>query len=375
MNKYKNLIYAGTFDHLHIGHKKMIDLAFKLADSVSLGITDENMSKQKFLGQFGENLELRMKHLSNYLKKKKYNKRAKIFVLHNILGPSVLSHDFDAILVTKATLANARKVNVLRRKRGFKELKIIVKNFIKGTDGKTINSVRIRNGEINREGNSVLSSLTLLKGKKRKFLQLPKNMRNDLRKPLGKIFKGEENTLVRTTKKTLSYIKKKKYAMVIAIGDIIVSSLIKEGFDADIKIVDLMSRRQKLEENSIPYFSFAGSPDILSRLNPSNSAWIKHKVSKIFGTSSTISNVINNSGTINLKSFSVLRSAINKYLGTQKKQLILVRGEEDLLTLSSILLAPLSSLVLYGQWNLGVVAVEVTEKKKKEVLILLNKFN
>jgi len=51
-----------------------------------------------------------------------------------------------------------------------------------------------------------------------------------------------------------------------------------------------------------------------------------------------------------------------------------IDGEEDLLTLPAILLAPLSSLVLYGQWDRGAVMVEVTEEMKNQVKKLLERF-
>ena len=54
--------------------------------------------------------------------------------------------------------------------------------------------------------------------------------------------------------------------------------------------------------------------------------------------------------------------------------MIKVKGEEDLLALPAILLAPLHSIMLYGQMDMGIVMVEVTEEKKKEVMEILKKF-
>ena len=45
------------------------------------------------------------------------------------------------------------------------------------------------------------------------------------------------------------------------------------------------------------------------------------------------------------------------------------------MVLPAILVAPLSSLVLYGQYDLGVVAVKVTEEKKIEVWEVVKKFD
>ncbi|MBI4226331.1 DUF359 domain-containing protein [Candidatus Roizmanbacteria bacterium] len=62
------------------------------------------------------------------------------------------------------------------------------------------------------------------------------------------------------------------------------------------------------------------------------------------------------------------------FFTTKEKQLIVVKGEEDILALPAILFAPLHSVVLYGQIDMGVVMVEVTEQKKKEIQKLIKKF-
>ncbi len=46
--------------------------------------------------------------------------------------------------------------------------------------------------------------------------------------------------------------------------------------------------------------------------------------------------------------------------------ILLVDGEEDLLTLVAVLYAPENALVVYGQPNQGIVVVRVTSKKRAE---------
>ncbi len=36
MKLYRNIIFAGTFGRLHIGHKKMLERAFSVAEKVSI---------------------------------------------------------------------------------------------------------------------------------------------------------------------------------------------------------------------------------------------------------------------------------------------------------------------------------------------------
>ena len=45
-------------------------------------------------------------------------------------------------------------------------------------------------------------------------------------------------------------------------------------------------------------------------------------------------------------------------------EVIRIEGEEDLLTMPAILLSPLGTYIIYGQFEVGMVVVEVTEEIK-----------
>ena len=60
-----------------------------------------------------------------------------------------------------------------------------------------------------------------------------------------------------------------------------------------------------------------------------------------------------------------LIKTLSEAFASEKPLRIFVRGEEDLATLPVILMAPLDSVVLYGQPDEGVVFVKVTEEKRK----------
>ncbi|MBM3212057.1 DUF359 domain-containing protein, partial [Candidatus Poribacteria bacterium] len=51
-----------------------------------------------------------------------------------------------------------------------------------------------------------------------------------------------------------------------------------------------------------------------------------------------------------------------------------VIGEEDLAGVPAILLSPLGTVVLYGQPQQGIVVVEVSEEKKRQLLQLLDRY-
>lgn len=66
-----------------------------------------------------------------------------------------------------------------------------------------------------------------------------------------------------------------------------------------------------------------------------------------------------------------VHQAIERRLRGGKRSIIRVIGEEDLAGVPAILLAPLGTVVLYGQPGEGMVAVDVTEEKKDTIRNIL----
>jgi hypothetical protein len=168
---------------------------------------------------------------------------------------------------------------------------------------------------------------------------MPENLRPILQKPLGQALKD--------TKQLLQLINQLEYPFLIAVGDIIVDSLLKEGIDPNLKVIDFKSRRTVIPakagiHTNIPIF--------------------KKKM-------------INKPGTINLKTADIIKTKLNEALRKKSKSWIIVDGEEDLLTLPAILFAPLDSLVLYGHWMHGIIAVNVDEKIKEKIKEIVKKFH
>ena len=220
----------------------------------------------------------------------------------------------------------------------------------------------------------------------KKSLILPKYLRQELRKPLGKVIAGSENQLLETARKLLQFNIKLEQTMVISVGDVVTASLLSIGFDPEVKIIDLKSRRKPINSkleflNSKQY---QNSNDINSKrpTTPVSPPYLRRGFEgrflenwNLFRISNLGFRIYNNlPGTINIKTALKIKSAIKSFILKGKKSWIVVKGEEDLLALPAILFAPLQSVVLYGQMDLGIVAVEVTEENKKEVEVILRKF-
>ncbi len=56
---------------------------------------------------------------------------------------------------------------------------------------------------------------------------------------------------------------------------------------------------------------------------------------------------------------------IRKAISSEVKVGIIVEGEEDLLTIPAVLLAPNRAIVIYGQPGTGAVVVNINEESKK----------
>ena len=330
--KFKHVVLGGTFDKFHLGHKKLLEKAFEVGKKVIIGIATEEIYKNKFLSETIESFSERKKSVSEFLKKKDWLKKTKLIAFSNFTGGADKEKNIDAVVVSNLTYPNGLRINQLREKNKLPLLKVITINDVLADDGKLISSERIRAGEIDRKGNIYNLSSIIYQ------LSMPESLRPVLQKPLGMIFKDE--------KSLLQCINTSKHIMIIAVGDIIVDSLLKTGIDPDVKIIDFKSRRKK-------------RTDLFAKLQ---------HVQK--GPS-----LINKPGTINLKTAEVIGEKIKLSLNKKTKSWIIVEGEEDLLALPAILFAPLNSLVLYGHWQHGIIAVAVDEEIKNKVRKIIKKFN
>ncbi len=334
IKQFNHVVLGGTFDHFHKGHKALLEKAFEIGKKVTIGIATEEIYKDKFLSKTVESFAVRKKSVEKYIKK------ADIISFSDIYGATLKERNIDAIVVSRETLENAAKINAERKKIHFKPLQIVVVGDVLAKDGKLISSERIRAGEIDREGHNFLPPKAGFNFQKI-HLKMPENLREELRKPLGKVFDSVH--------KVIKFIKFIKPIQVIAVGDIIVDALLRSGIDPDVKIIDFRTRRKRTD------------------------LFAKHQLVKK-GPS-----LVNNPGTINLRTAEKLRQMIQQRSVLNKdgpyNSWLIVEGEEDLLALPAILFAPLNSLVLYGHWQLGIIAVEVDEKIKDKVRKIIKKFN
>jgi GTP-dependent dephospho-CoA kinase len=164
---------------------------------------------------------------------------------------------------------------------------------------------------------------------------LTPELRRKLKRPLGRLFpavdvRGEEFLALVATS-----------PFVVAVGDRVTETIQETtGRSPDVFVVDGMERRSAREVPRI-----AHGPTLKAK-NPAGS------ITK------------------------AARSAMKKAFAGEKPVMVLIDGEEDLLTIPAVIEAPLGAVVFYGQPLEGVVAVTVDKESKasaREILRLMSK--
>ncbi|PIZ64313.1 hypothetical protein CO051_03445 [Candidatus Roizmanbacteria bacterium CG_4_9_14_0_2_um_filter_39_13] len=333
--KYKHAVLGGTFDHLHAGHKYILAAAFDSAKHITIGVTSDAFVTNKQLSNIIQPHTERKQVLEKYLLSMNVRDRASYEVLDDIYGSATNRDDIDSIVVTSDSEPNANTLNEKRVEHNLPKLYVINVPLLHGKDGETISSTRIRQGVINRNGEVYIDNF--VRSDKH---TVPQNIRKELQFPMGTVMSGSIDTAIATAREVVKKIGEMHPTMVIAVGDIIVQTLEQAGFQPHIEIIDYRTRRSDIK--------------------------------RMDGGSNF--DVANPAGTITKEAVNLIDSAILKARHTDETQRIVIQGEEDLLALPAILLAPLKSVIIYGQFDVGIVMVEVNEFMKKKVAGIIEQF-
>ncbi len=157
---------------------------------------------------------------------------------------------------------------------------------------------------------------------------LTPELRKKLKAPLGMLFQGSFEEIMKMIR---ALVEKEKPPKIVTVGDRISQDLADNNILPNVLIVD-----NKVMRKEIPPIS---------------------------ATADKVKNVKNPAGTITDEAWFAIERAMNDL----KRTKIVVDGEEDLLALVSILVAPENSFIFYGQPKKGVVTVKVTSDIKQKI--------
>ena len=273
-----------------------------------------------------ESFETRREHLLQWIEQHAHL-RGTVFELNDMQGPAPNHPTADCIVATPETRGQCEHINVLRTANNLPPLHIIEVDHLADHCGGIISSSRIRNGKIDTEGHPWVSS-----SMSQNVLLMHPGLDQELKTPMGTLFEGPEDAPDIAMFAALED-RALGQNMLIAVGDVTVRTMLEMGITPDIALIDGQTKRVHLpEQEQVDSGSFS------------------HRL-----------HAVNPPGQLTPS----LLTALEKAVDEEEPCLIDVEGEEDLAPLYTHLLAPIGSIVVYGQPGQGVV-VQLTSIATKE---------
>jgi len=152
MSEFSLIATGGTFDIIHRGHLTLLSDAFAISDKVIIGLTSDELAEKKgklLINQY----EKRLENLTAVISKEFPNSSFQISKLDNDFGPAVLEKGVEALVVSDETSNQGDILNQLRAEKKLTPVKIITVPMFLAKDGTRISTTRIKNSEIDTEGN------------------------------------------------------------------------------------------------------------------------------------------------------------------------------------------------------------------------------
>jgi pantetheine-phosphate adenylyltransferase len=366
-SKFHVVALAGTFDLLHKGHKVFLTRAFEEGQKVIIGLMTDGFVKKKQdtrnkiqdarfkiyeSGMVTHSYNQRKIELEKFLKDEKVRERATIIPLGDVYGPGAEKNEIEALIVSPETKKGGELVNKKRAQLGLAPLALVEVPHVLSSDGKIISSTRIRQGEIDREGRIYISEF------RNQNSEISTKLRNELKKPLGTLVPGDRLNLekiIPAFKKHLTFKGPTFQGVVVTVGDEVTRLMQlawaqKLGLVPRLCVFDFKVNRIEKYKKIQDLGFMIQEYHIVETENPPGCI-----------TSDLVIAVENAFKKIHDSGFMIHDSIVIK-----------INGEDDLAGVPAILLAPLGTIVLYGQPGQGIVVVEVTEKKKEELVALIH---
>ena len=152
MSEFSLVAMGGTFDVIHKGHLILLSKAFEISEKVIIGLTSDEFAEKK--GKIpNNNYGKRLENLILSLSKEFPNTSFQINKLDDNFGPAVLEPDVEALVVSDETSGQGSVLNKLRESKKLPRVQIVIVPMFLAKDGTRISTTRIKNSEIDSEGN------------------------------------------------------------------------------------------------------------------------------------------------------------------------------------------------------------------------------
>jgi len=153
VRRYRLAVLGGTFDHLHIGHHALLATAFRVGETVAIGLTTDRFIADHPKPDRGriQPYTVRRAALSRWIRRNFPGRRARVVPLEDRFGRSVEPH-VGVLVVSRETVAGGRAVNRERRRLGRRTIPLIVVPLALADDLEPVSSRRVRAGSIGTSG-------------------------------------------------------------------------------------------------------------------------------------------------------------------------------------------------------------------------------
>lgn len=152
MKKFDLVAMGGTFDVIHKGHITLLSEAFSISDKVIIGLTSNQWASKKGKDLLND-FEKRLEKLVKVIEKNFPNNSFEISKLDNDFGPAVLEKKVQALVVSDETSNQGEVLNLLRKQKNLPPVDVVVVPMVLAKDGNKISTTRIKNQEIDNDGN------------------------------------------------------------------------------------------------------------------------------------------------------------------------------------------------------------------------------
>ncbi|MDH2906529.1 MAG: pantetheine-phosphate adenylyltransferase [Candidatus Nitrosotalea sp.] len=152
MTRFKLVALGGTFDIIHRGHIELLRNGFSISSKVIIGLTSDELARKKGKNPLND-YSRRYKTLEGVIKENFPDSTYMISKLDNDFGPAVLEKEVEALVVSEETSSKGKDLNKLRAERNSPPVAVIVVPMALAKDGTRISTTRIKNSEIDADGN------------------------------------------------------------------------------------------------------------------------------------------------------------------------------------------------------------------------------
>ena len=152
MESFDLVAMGGTFDVIHNGHMALLKKSFSISSKVIIGLSSDQLAVKRgksLVNDYSKRFSL----LESTIEKNFPNSSYEISKLENDFGPAVVEGSVKALVVSEETSAKGLHLNELRAERNLPSVEIVVVPMVLAEDGKAISSTRIKNSEIDSNGN------------------------------------------------------------------------------------------------------------------------------------------------------------------------------------------------------------------------------